>query len=290
MKGLKRIGFYLLLNLLVVSMLTIILAFVPMPESQMYTLLIFCVIFGFAGSLISLALSKFIAKKAYKIQLIDAGVQNPHARFVYNAVAALAREAGVKTPEVGIYPSKDVNAFATGASRNRSLIAFSSELLQVLSEEEIAAVAAHEMTHIAEGDMVSMTLVMGLINTFVMFGARIVATILDSALRDNRGKGGLGFFGYYLMVILLQNVLMFLAMIPASYYSRYREYRADRGAAELTNPADMISALEQIDRYYSTEKRQDSFAMAKINSKRKASLFATHPSVTDRIERLRNLI
>lgn len=290
MKGLKRIGFYLLLNLLVVSMLTIILAFVPMPESQMYTLLIFCVIFGFAGSLISLALSKFIAKKAYKIQLIDADVQNPQARFVYNAVAALAREAGVKTPEVGIYPSKDVNAFATGASRNRSLIAFSSELLQVLSEEEIAAVAAHEMTHIAEGDMVSMTLVMGLINTFVMFGARIVATILDSALRDNRGKGGLGFFGYYLMVILLQNVLMFLAMIPASYYSRYREYRADRGAAELTNPADMISALEQIDRYYSTEKRQDSFAMAKINSKRKASLFATHPSVTDRIERLRNLI
>ena len=290
MKGLKRIGFYLLLNLLVVSMLTIILAFVPMPESQMYTLLIICVIFGFAGSLISLALSKFIAKKAYKIQLIDADVQNPQARFVYNAVAALAREAGVKTPEVGIYPSKDVNAFATGASRNRSLIAFSSGLLQVLSEEEIAAVAAHEMTHIAEGDMVSMTLVMGLINTFVMFGARIVATILDSALRDNRGKGGLGFFGYYLMVILLQNVLMFLAMIPASYYSRYREYRADRGAAELTNPADMISALEQIDRYYSTEKRQDSFAMAKINSKRKASLFATHPSVTDRIERLRNLI
>lgn len=289
MKGLKRIGFYLLLNLLVVSMLSIILAFVPMPKNQVYSLLIFCVIFGFAGSFISLALSKFMAKKAYKIQLIDASVQDSRSRYIYETVQALAQSAGVRAPEVGIYASNDVNAFATGASRNSSLIAFSTGLLSNLDEAEIAAVAAHEMTHVSEGDMVSMTLVMGLINTFVMFGARIVATILDSALRGDRGRGGLGYFGYYLTVIFLQNVLMFLAMIPASYYSRYREYRADRGAANLTNPDDMIAALVKIDRHYNPDKRQDSFAMAKINSKKTASLFATHPSISDRIERLRNI-
>jgi heat shock protein HtpX len=289
MRGLKRIGFYLMLNLLVVSMLSIILAFVPMPRSQVTSLLIFCAIFGFAGSLISLAISKFSAKKAYKIQLIDASVRDPKARFVYETVLSLAAEAGVKAPEVGIYPSQDVNAFATGSSRNNSLIAFSSGMVNFLSEEEIASVAGHEMTHISEGDMVSMTLVMGIINTFVMFGARLVATLLDNALRGDRGRGGLGFFGYYMMVMLLQNVLMFLAMIPASYYSRYREYRADRGAAKLTNSANMISALEKIDRYYNVDKRQDSFAMAKINSKKSTSLFATHPPITERIERLRNM-
>lgn len=289
MKGLKRIGFYLMLNLLVVSMLSIVLAFVPMPQNQVVSLLIFCAMFGFAGSLISLAISKFSAKKAYKIQIIDASVQDPRARFLYETVSALAEESGIRTPEVGIYPSQDVNAFATGATRNSSLIAFSSGMLNILSEEELAAVAGHEMTHITEGDMVSMTLVMGLINTFVMFGARIVATLLNSALRDNRGRGGLGYFGYYMTVILLQNVLMFLAMIPASAYSRYREYRADRGAAKLTDSANMIAALEKIERYYTQDKREDSFAMAKINNKKSNSLFATHPSISARIERLRNL-
>lgn len=289
MKGLKRFGFYLLLNLLVVSMLSIIMAFVPMPKNQVYTLLVFCAIFGFAGSLISLFLSKFMAKKAYKIHIIDASAKDPKARFLYDTVHFLANEAGINCPEIGIYPSQDVNAFATGASRNNSLIAFSSGMLNLLSEEELAAVAGHEMTHISEGDMVSMTLVMGLINTFVMFGARIVATLLDSALRGDRGRGGLGYMGYYLVVILLQNILMFLAMIPASYYSRYREFRADKGAAHLTNSADMIAALEKIERYYIKDRRQDSFAMAKINSKAAASLFATHPPISKRIEKLRNL-
>ena len=167
-------------------------------------------------------------------------------------------------------------------------MAFSSGMLQTLSNDEIAAVAGHEMTHISEGDMVSMTLVMGLVNTFVMFLARIVATVLDSAMRGDRGRGGLGYMGYYLVVILLQNVLMVLAMIPVSYYSRYREYRADRGAAELTG-ASKCAALQKIDRYYAPENRQDSFALAKINNKKRISLFATHPSVEDRIERLRNL-
>jgi heat shock protein HtpX len=286
---LKRIGFYLLINLLVVLMLSVILAFIPMPRDQVYSLLIICGIFGFAGSFISLALSRFLAKKAYKIQLIDPSEPNARLRFVYETVAAMAMHEGIRTPEVGVYPSKDVNAFATGASKHKSLVALSSGMLNMLSEDEVAAVIGHEMTHIIQGDMVSMTLVMGLVNTFVMFGARIVATGIDIAMRGDRGRGGLGFMGYFLVVILLQNVLMFLAMIPVSYYSRYREYRADRGAAELTGAGSMIAALRKIEQYYTVEKRQDSFALAKINSKSKTSIFATHPAISERIERLRNI-
>nr|MDK2850830.1 heat shock protein HtpX [Candidatus Cloacimonadota bacterium] len=289
MQGLKRFGFYLLINLLVVMMLSVILAFVPMPRNDVIALLIFCALFGFIGSLISLALSKSIAKVSYKIRLIGPDEMDPKARFVYETVEAMARHSSIKMPEVGVYPSADVNAFATGASKNKSLIAFSQGLLNRLSEDEVAAVAGHEMTHITQGDMVSMTLVMGLVNTFVMFLARIVAWALDIAMRDNRGRGGLGFFGYYIVVILLQNILMLLAMIPVSYYSRYREYRADRGAADFTGAGSMISALEKIEQYYQMPKKQDSFALAKINSKSKTSLFATHPPISARIERLRNL-
>ena len=289
MQGLKRIGFYLLINFLVVMMLSVILAFIPMPRSQAYSLLIFCAIFGFAGSFISLALSKFMAKKAYKIQLINANTPDARARFLYNTVAQMAKHEGITTPEVGIYPAQDVNAFATGASKNKSLMAFSSGILERLSDDEIAAVAGHEMTHIVQGDMVSMTLVMGLVNTFVMFAARIVASGLDIAMRGDKGRGGLGYMGYYLVVVLLQNVLMLLAMIPVSYYSRYREYRADKGAAKLTGAGSMIAALQKIEQYYKPPAKQDSFALAKINSKSKTSIFATHPSVADRIERLRKI-
>lgn len=290
MQGLKRIGFYFLLNALVMTMLSFILSVFGIRWDQASGLLVFCAIFGFAGSLISLMISKVMAKAAYKIKLIDANSPDPQARFLHETVSTMAQERGIKTPQLGIYPSKDVNAFATGASRNSSLMAFSSEMLQILNQDELAAVAGHEMTHISEGDMVSMTLVMGLVNTFVMFLARIVAAIIDAALRGDRQRGGLGYFGYYMVVMLLQNVLMLLAMIPVSYYSRHREYRADKGAAQFTGAGSMINALEKIDRFYVPQTRQDSYALAKINSRHKVSLFATHPSTQDRIERLRRLV
>lgn len=286
MKGIKRYGFYIILNLLVMAMISVILSLLRIPLESASGLLVFSAIFGFAGSLISLALSKTIAKSAYKIQLINAESHDPRLRNLYETIAKMAEYRKVAMPEVGIYPSKDVNAFATGPSVNNSLIAFSSELMNKLNDDEVAAVAAHELTHITEGDMVSMTLVMGLINTFVMFAARIIAAALDAVMRDDKGRGGLGFFGYYIVVNLLQNVLMILAMIPASAYSRHREYRADRGAAELTGPRDMIAALSAIDEHYFPSDKQDSFALAKINNKKKVSLFATHPPMADRIERL----
>lgn len=290
MNGLKRIAFFLMLNALVITMLSIILSFVRLPQDQVYSLLIICVLFGFTGSIISLLASKKVAKLSYKIQLINPQAASGKALMIYDTIRDMAAHKGIKMPEVGIYPSKDVNAFATGASKNSSLIAFSSAMLEALSEDEIAAVAGHEMTHILQGDMVSMTLIMGLVNTFVMFLARIVAFALDMAMRDNRGRGGLGYFGYYMVVILLQNVLMLLAMIPTSYYSRYREYRADKGAAELTNPAQMIHALEKIDRFYYPEPQGQSFAMAKINNRKKTSIFATHPPIANRISRLKDLM
>ena len=289
MQGLRRIGFFIMLNFLVVMMLSLVLSFVNIPADQYWGLLVFCAIFGFAGSFISLAASKFMAKAAYKLQMIDASSSDPKARYLYQTVEAMARERGIKTPEVGIYASKDVNAFATGASRNKSLVAFSSAMLQLMPEDELAAVAGHEMTHISQGDMVSMTLAMGLVNTFVMFMARIVAALIDSAMRGDRGRGGLGYFGYYMVVMLLQNVLMLLAMIPMSYYSRYREYRADRGAAELTGAGSMIEALKKIDRYYAPDRKADSYALAKINNRKKMSLFATHPPIEERIKRLMEL-
>lgn len=290
MNGLKRIAFFLMLNALVITMLSIILSFVRLPQDQVYSLLIICVLFGFTGSIISLLASKKVAKMSYKIQLINPQTASGKALMIYDTIRDMAAHKGIKMPEVGIYPSKDVNAFATGASKNSSLIAFSSAMLEALSEDEIAAVAGHEMTHILQGDMVSMTLIMGLVNTFVMFLARIVAFALDMAMRDNRGRGGLGYFGYYMVVILLQNVLMLLAMIPTSYYSRYREYRADKGAAELTNPAQMIHALEKIDRFYYPEPQGQSFAMAKINNRKKTSIFATHPPIANRISKLKDLM
>jgi heat shock protein HtpX len=290
MNGLKRIAFFLLLNALVVMMLSVILSLIKLPSDQVYSLLIICVLFGFSGSFISLLISKKVAKVGYKIQLIDPQTASGKALMIYETIRGMAEYQRIKMPEVGIYPSKDVNAFATGASRNSSLIAFSSAMLDTLSEEEIAAVAGHELTHIIQGDMVSMTLIMGLVNTFVMFLARIVAFALDAAMRDSRGRGGLGYFGYYMVVILLQNVLLLLAMIPTSYYSRYREYRADKGAAELTNPAQMSHALEKVNPCYYPDPQGQSFAMAKINNRKTTSIFATHPPMANRIAKLKEMM
>ena len=289
MKGLRRYAFYLMLNALVIIMINTILFLLGVSFEDTLGLLVFCAIYGFAGSILSLLISKSLVKASYKVQLITPQNPDPRLRFVYQTVEAMARERGFKTPEVGVYPSRDVNAFATGASKNNSLVAVSSGMLQVLSDEELAAVLGHEITHISEGDMVSMTLVMGLVNTFVMFMARILAAVLDAALRGDKNKGGLGYLGFYLVYMVLQNVLMILAMIPVSYYSRHREYRADKGAAQLTGAQPMIEALIKIDRHYAPEGKQDSLALAKINNKRKMSLFATHPSIEMRVERLRNL-
>ncbi len=285
---LKRIGLFLATNLLVIFVITVVgMVFgIDFTQGGYLGLLILCLIFGMTGAFISLWMSKWIAKKIYKIKLIDPRTSTGRERFVYETIKQMAEYQRMPIPEVGIYDKPEVNAFATGASRNSSLIAFSSGLVNQLTDDELASVAAHELSHIQNGDMVTMTLLTGIANTFVMFFARVLAIAISAALRSGDRRGGLGFMGYWLLVILLENVLMLLAYIPICYFSRWREYRADHGAAELTTPQSMINALLRIESAFQQTAEKDSFAMAKINNKRKASLYSTHPSISDRVKRL----
>lgn len=291
MSALRRIGFFLLTNILVMMMLTVILSFVGLRMDDVGGLLVICAIFGFGGSLISLWMSKFTVKMAYKVKKINPANASSKELYVLDTIQKMAQYNKIKMPEVGIFPSNVPNAFATGATKNSALIAFSTGLINSLSEEEIAAVAGHEMTHVLQGDMVTMSLLMGLVNTFVMFVARILAFALDMALRDNKGRGGLGYFGYMLVVMLLQNVLFLLAYIPISAYSRHREYRADAGAAKLVSPMAMISALRALDlTNQPVSPKAMATDMAMINNKRKVSLFATHPTIEDRVRALEQML
>lgn len=282
----KRIGIFLVTNFLVMMAISIVVSLLGLKMDGLWPTLIMCGLFGMGGSFISLLLSKTMAKSGYKVQIIQPGISDPRLARLLDVIDKMAAQRGIKTPEVGIYPSPDSNAFATGASKNSALIAFSSGIVERLSEDELAAVAGHEMTHITSGDMVTTTLLMGVANTFVMFFARLITVLIDNALRGDREGGGLGYFGYMAVVTILQNVLMMLAYIPISAHSRHREYKADAGAAELVNPGAMIEALKGIAGGYVPQKRSDSFALAKINNFRRVSLFATHPSIEDRIARL----
>ncbi len=283
----RRILLFLLTNFLVVITLGILLNLIlPMLGIQVRGstgLAIFCGIFGMGGAMISLLISRWIAKRAYHIQLVGPG--DP----LYQMVEKLARHANIPTPEVGVYPSPEVNAFATGYSKNASLVAFSEGILHQMDRREIEAVAAHEVSHIANGDMVTLALLTGVANAFVMFFARAIASVIDQFLSDEEG-GGLGFFAYFIVVILLESVFMMLAYIPIAAFSRYREYRADAGSAELTSREAMIDALRRIHQQTQTVKGESTtFAMAKISSSKRASLWATHPPLEMRIRRLQGV-
>ncbi|HOD15726.1 MAG TPA: protease HtpX [Spirochaetota bacterium] len=290
---LKRIGLFLLTNILVVLMVSLILnILLPMLGIRLqgaWGIAVFSGVFGMTGAFISLSISRWMAKRAYGIQLIDGTAQDYRAREIYDMVAGLSKKAGLPAvPEVGVYNSPEPNAFATGPSKKKSLVAFSTGLLSSMDKNEVEAVAAHEVSHIANGDMVTMTLLTGVANAMVMFLARIIAQALNSFLSDDE-DGGLGYFGYIMTVMALEMVLMLLASIPLAAFSRFREYRADAGSARITSPAAMASALERLKDAVKAPQRKDSFAMAKISSSRRVSLFSTHPSLEDRIARLRKM-
>ncbi len=288
---LKRIGLFLLTNILVIVTVSIILSFVmPMlgiNPKGVTGLAIMCGVFGMVGAFISLAISRWIAKKAYSIQIIQNNDQNYELRELYQMVARLSKQAGLPAvPEVGVYESAEPNAFATGPSKSRSLVAFSSGLLNSMGKKEVEAVAAHEISHIDNGDMVTMTLLTGIVNALVMFLSRIIANIIDNFIKGDDEEGGLGFFAYIIVVNLLQTFFMILATIPLAAFSRQREYRADGGAAKLTSASSMSDALKSLAKAAEIPTQQDSFAIAKISSNRKVSLWSTHPSIEDRIAKL----
>lgn len=249
--------------------------------------LVIAFVFGMGGSFISLWMSKGMAKRATGAQVIEQP-RTQEERWLVETVARLAKGANIPMPEVAIYPAPDINAFATGASKKSSLVAVSQGLLRNMSADEAEAVLAHEVAHIANGDMVTMALVQGVLNTFVIFLARIVAQIVNSALaRGNSNGQGLGFIGYFATVMIMEMVFGIVANIIAMWFSRQREFRADTGSANLVGAPKMIAALQRLKG--SAEPELDGQLVAfGINGKRK-ELFASHPSLDDRIDALRRL-
>lgn len=284
------------MNMAIIAMVSIIMSvFNVQPyltaNGLDYTaLLVFCLIWGSVGSFISLQISRWQAKKFMGVHLVEGSSE--YARLV-NTVHKLAKMANLpKMPEVGVYQSAEVNAFATGPSKSRSLVAVSTGLLNNMSEEEIEGVLAHEVSHIANGDMVTMALIQGVINAFVMFFARIAAFAVQNALRgdDDREGSSVGGLSYYITTFVFEIIFGFIGMFIIAFFSRYREYRADSGAAHLSGSSKMIAALRRLQGQYEQgrfEKESDKMAAFKISSKKSLmGLLSTHPSLDDRIAAL----
>ena len=290
----KRVLLFVLTNILVVVSVSIILSLLGVNHYLTATgidyraLMIFCLIWGFVGSGISLLLSKFMAKTMMKVQIIDERGQ--YADLV-RSVHALARQAGLsKMPEVGIYQSPEVNAFATGPSKNNSLVAVSTGLLQQMGRDEVEGVLAHEVAHIANGDMVTMALIQGVVNAFVMFFARIAAFAISQAMqgdRDDDRPVQAGFM-YHIIVMVCEVLFSFLGMFVVAYFSRIREFRADKGGAQYAGKQKMVAALKRLQQKFEMiDDSQENFNAMKISSKKGLMNFlSTHPSLEDRIARL----
>jgi heat shock protein HtpX len=295
---LKRMGLFLLTNLLVLLTISIVWGFVSQAlhltglSSNMTLLLAFCFVWGMGGAFISLLLSKWMAKMAMGVQVIEPDTANPDLRRLVSQVHELSRRAGLdKMPEVGIFESPDLNAFATGPTRNNSLVAVSTGLLQRMTDAEREGVIGHEIAHIANGDMVTMTLIQGVVNAFVMFFARIVAGIVASQFEE-RNRNWIRF----MVTFVAEIAFSVLGMMVVSAFSRYREFRADAGGAGLAGRDKMIAALLKLKQVYELpldEGMEDNqnVATLMISSRSKGglrSLFMTHPSLDDRIDALRN--
>jgi heat shock protein HtpX len=248
-------------------------------------LLIMCGVFGMGGAFISLAISKWMAKMSTGAQVI-AEPRNELERWLVDTVKRQAQAAGIGMPEVAVYDSPDINAFATGMSRNNALVAVSTGLLRNMERHEAEAVLGHEVSHVANGDMVTLTLIQGVLNTFVMFFARIVGGLIDSALRGNRDDGGGRGFVYYIAVMVLEIVFGLLASMVVAWFSRYREFRADAGGAQLESREAMIAALERLRRAHEPAQLPQSIAAFGISGGI-GKLWSSHPPLDERIAALR---
>ena len=251
------------------------------------SLLIFALIVGFTGSIISLLISKPMAKMSTRARVIDPN--NPASRqeaWLVETVSQFAQRAGIGMPEVAIYEGAP-NAFATGAFKNNALVAVSTGLLQSMTEEEVAAVLGHEIAHVANGDMITMTLIQGVVNTFVIFLARVVGYAIDRAVFKNE-RDGMG-PGYFITVIVLEIVFGVLASMIVAWFSRQREFRADAGAAQLMGtPSSMIKALRRLQQMQEGQLPENIQALGISNSKKLAHIFSTHPPLEVRIQALSN--
>ncbi|MBX7187554.1 MAG: protease HtpX [Vicinamibacteria bacterium] len=282
----KRIFLFLLTNIAVVTTISIILSLIGVrPGDGLGPLAIFCLIWGMGGALISLQISRWMAKRAMGVQLVDGNTGNADADWLYRTVERLARQANLPMPEVGIYNSPEVNAFATGPSKKRSLVAVSTGILRAMRRNELEAVLGHEISHIANGDMVTMTLLQGVMNAFVMFAARVIASVAASQSKSDRGSDGI----YFVVRIVVEIVLGIAGSLVTAWFSRYREFRADAGGAALAGSENMVAALQRLaEGPQGVDPRAPALASFKISGAQGfLALFSTHPPLEVRIATLR---
>jgi heat shock protein HtpX len=287
-----RVVLFILTNLAVMALLAIV---VKLTGIDVYTqtqgginlqgLLVMSAVLGMGGSFISLAMSKWIAKLTTKARVITEP-RDLTEKWLYDTVRRHAEKAGIGMPEVAVYDAPEMNAFATGMSRNNALVAVSTGLLQHMDRNQVDAVLGHEISHVANGDMVTMTLIQGVLNTFVIFLARVIGTVVDRAISGNReGGGGMAYFA---IVMVLQLVLGLFASIIVMWFSRWREFRADAGGAHLAGRESMIAALERLAANHGTNTLPKAIQAFGISGEGGISrLFMSHPPIPERIAALR---
>ena len=291
----KRIGLFIVTNIAILVVLSIVLRLLGVDsllaengsDLNIQALLIFSAVVGMTGSFISLAMSKWSAKRMTGAKVITEPASKTQ-QWLMQTVQRQAEQAGIKMPEVAIYDSPDVNAFATGMSRNNALVAVSSGLIESMKMDEAEAVLAHEISHVANGDMVTLALIQGVVNTFVIFASRVVGHIIDRVvLKNDRGYG----IGYFISTMIAQVVFGILASTIVMYFSRQREFKADAGAAQLAGSQKMIAALQRLQAIHQPSRMPEQMAAFGINggmSEGFKKLFSSHPPLEERIAALKS--
>ena len=284
----KRVALFLATNLAVLALASVVMSLLGVNGAQFSGLLVMAAIFGFGGSFVSLLMSKWIAKRSTGAQVIETP-RNEAEQWLVATVRRQAQQAGIGMPEVAIYDGPEINAFATGANRNNALVAVSTGLLRSLDRDQAEAVLGHEVSHVANGDMVTMALLQGVLNTFVIVLARVVGRVVDGYLNGGRENSG-GGIGYFVVVFVLEMVFGLFASMIAMWFSRRREFRADAGGAGLAGRAKMISALEALQRNHGVDtlpRAIQAFGISGTIGSGMKRLFLSHPPLEERIAALR---
>ena len=283
----KRVALFLATNLAVLALVSVVMSILGVNANQFGGLLVMAALFGFGGSIISLLISKWMAKRATGAHVIETP-RNEAEQWLLATVRRQAQQAGIGMPEVAIYDAPEINAFATGANRNKALVAVSTGLLRAMERDEAEAVLGHEVSHVANGDMVTMALLQGVLNTFVIVLARVVGRVVDGYLSGGRDGPGIG---YYAIVFVLDMVFGLFASMIAMWFSRHREFRADAGGATLAGRNKMIAALERLAQNHGQStlpKQVAAFGISGGNGGGLRRLLMSHPPLDERIAALRN--
>ncbi len=280
-----RVLLFAATNFAIMAVLFVVLKLLGLDQGSSGGLLVMALLFGMGGSMISLFLSKWMAKRAMGVQIIEQP-STPFETWYLETVARQAQAAGIRMPEVGIFDSPDPNAFATGWNRNDALVAVSTGLLQTMGRDEVEAVIGHEISHVANGDMVTLALLQGVLNTFVIVLARVIGSVVDGMLRGQNSQSSGPGVGYFIVSMIAQVLLSFLATMIVMWFSRYREFRADAGGAHLAGRQNMANALRALQRQHEPQDLPAGEMAAFGISGKIGSLFSSHPPLEQRIAAL----